>query len=119
MPNFIIEKEAADQALISFLKKRFKTTPLTLIYKLFRTKKIKINGADVRYYHHRLKVGEEIIIYDNSLKVSQPNISPKPEKSEINPEIIYEDDNIIIVLKEHGLSMSELDKTVQYYVYQH
>jgi len=119
MPNFTIAKEEDNQTLISFLKKRFKTTPLTLIYKLFRTKKIKINGEDVRYYHHRLKTGEEIIIYDNSLKVSQPNISLKPENLEIDPEIIYEDDNIIIVLKEHGLSMPELDKAVQYYVYQH
>src|SRR6185369_11423340 len=117
MPNFTIAKEEDNQTLISFLKKRFKTTPLTLIYKLFRTKKIKINGEDVRYYHHRLKTGEEIIIYDNSLKVSQPNISLKPENLEIDPEIIYEDDNIIIVLKEHGLSMPELDKAVQYYVY--
>src|SRR5206468_3316340 len=30
---------------------------------------------------------------------------------------IYEDQNIIIVLKEHGLSMPELDKVVQYYFY--
>ncbi|CAG8657050.1 10260_t:CDS:1, partial [Ambispora gerdemannii] len=119
MPNFTIAKEEDNQTLISFLKKRFKTTPLKLIYKLFRTKKIKIDGEDVRYYHHRLKTGEEIIIYDNSLKISQSNISLKPENSEINPEIVYEDENIIIVVKEHNISMPELDKAVQYYFYQH
>src|SRR5688572_2261068 len=118
MINFTIQKEGADQTLISFLKKRFKTTPLSLIYKLFRTKKVKVNGKDIRYYHHRLKVGEEISIHDGSLKVSNPNITTKPEKSEINPKIIYEDQNIIVVLKEHGLSMPELDKTTQYYFYQ-
>ncbi|MEG7978659.1 MAG: pseudouridine synthase [Mollicutes bacterium UO1] len=119
MLNFIIQKEETDQTLISFLKKRFKTTPLTLIYKLFRAKKIKINGTDIRYYQHRLRVGEEIVIHDSSLKVSQPNISLKPEKSEIKPKIIYEDQNIVITLKEHGISMPELDKAVQYYFYQH
>jgi len=118
VPNFIIQPEEADQTLISFLKIRFKTTPLSLIYKLFRSKKIKVNGKDIRYYHHRLKVGEEISIHDHSLKISNPNILAKPEKSEINPEIIYEDRNIIIVLKEHGLSMPELDKATQYYFYQ-
>src|SRR5438045_1554970 len=100
MLNFIIKKEENNKNLFSFQKKRFKSTPLTLIYKLFRTKKIKINGDNVRYYHHRLKMGEEIIIHDNSLKVAQPNFSLKPEISEIKPEIIYEDQNVIIVSKE-------------------
>ena len=100
------------------MKTRFKTTPLSLIYKLFRTKKVKINGKDIRYYHHRLKAGEEISIHDHSLKISNPNISVNPEKSEINPEIIYEDQNIIIVLKGHGLSMPELDKATKYFFYQ-
>ncbi|CAJ0912878.1 11100_t:CDS:2 [Entrophospora sp. SA101] len=100
------------------IKERFKTTPLTLIYKLFRTKKIKVNGENIRYYHQRLKVGEEINIYDGSLKVAQPSISLKPENSELNPKIIYEDQNLIIVLKEHGYLMPELDKAVQHYLYQ-
>ena len=41
---FTIQKEEADQTIISFLKKRFKTTPLSLIYKLFRNKKIKVEA---------------------------------------------------------------------------
>lgn len=118
MPIFVIQPGEADQTLISFLKRRFKTTPLTLIYKLFRTKKIKVNGENIRYYHQRLKVGEEINIYDGSLKVAQPNILLKPENSELSPKIIYEDQNIIIVLKEHGHLMPELDKAVQHYFYQ-
>lgn len=118
MPIFVIQQGEADQTLISFLKRRFKTTPLTLIYKLFRTKKIKVNGENIRYYHQRLKVGEEINIYDGSLKVAQPNILLKPENSELSPKIIYEDQNIIIVLKEHGYLMPELDKAVQHYFYQ-
>src|SRR3954469_13062703 len=118
MLNFIIKEGEADQTLISFLKKRFKTTPLSLLYKLFRTKKVKVNGKDIRYYHHRLKLGEEIIIYDTSLIISKPNKIVAPKKSEINIEIVYEDKNILIVLKEHGIIMPELDKETQYYFYQ-
>ena len=68
MLNFTIQKEETDQTIISFLKKRFKTTPLSLIYKLFRTKKIKVAGEVIRYYHYRLKTGEEIVIDENFLK---------------------------------------------------
>ena len=41
-----------------------------------RTKKIKINGENVRYYHHRLKEGEKAEIYDNHLQKSNLSICP-------------------------------------------
>ena len=115
MLNFTIQKEETDQTIISFLKKRFKTTPLSLIYKLFRNKKIKINGESVRYYHHRLKGGEKIEIYDNYLQQSNLTIYPLSQ-SKIYFEIIYEDKNILIVLKEHGITMPSLDNAVRYYL---
>ena len=115
MLNFTIQKEETDQTIISFLKKRFKTTPLSLIYKLFRTKKIKINGENVRYYHHRLKGGEKIEIYDSHLQQSNLTIYPLSQ-SKIYFEIIYEDKNILIVLKEHGITMPSLDNAVRHYL---
>jgi 23S rRNA pseudouridine955/2504/2580 synthase len=118
MINFTVENEVVDQTLISFLKKRFKTTPLSLIYKLFRSKKIQVDGKSVRYYHHRLKAGERITIHDSSLQVSNPNFSSVPKKSQLNLSAVYEDQNLLIVRKEHGVSMPELDKIVQYYFYQ-
>src|ERR1700722_13207276 len=115
MINFIIEKEANDQTLISFLKKRFKTTPLSLIYKLCRTKKIKVEGKNVRYYHHRLKVGEKIEIYDKYLQLSNQIIYPL-SKEKIYFEVIYEDQNILIALKEHGITITSLDNAVRHYL---
>jgi len=112
----IILEETANQTLISFLKKRLQTTPLSLIYKLFRTKKIKVNDKDIRYYHYRLKVGDEVKIFDNSLKISDFNISPTPKPVETNFTIIYQDQNILIVLKEHGITMPSLDNMVRYYL---
>jgi len=115
MINFTVQKEGTDQTLISFLKKRFKTTPLSLIYKLFRTKKIKINGENVRYYHHRLKGGEKIEIHDNYLQQSNLTIYPLSQ-SKIYFEVIYEDKNILIALKEHGITMPSLDNAVRHYL---
>ena len=115
MLNFTIQKEEADQTLISFLKKRFKTTPLSLIYKLFRTKKIKIGRETIRYYHHRLKVGEKIEIYDNYLQLSNLTIYPL-SRTKVYFEIIYEDKNILIALKEHGITMPSLDNAVRNYL---
>ncbi|CAG8472709.1 20120_t:CDS:1 [Cetraspora pellucida] len=117
MLNFTIRQEESDQTLISFLKRRFKTTPLSLIYKLFRTKKIKVNGENIRYYHHRLKAGEQIIIHDNYLKtaVAKTTIFPLSQ-SKVYFEITYEDPNILIVVKEHGITMLNLDNDVRHYL---
>lgn len=122
MPDFVITKAEADQTIVSFLKKRFKTTPLSLIYKLFRTKKVQVDGRDIRYYHHRLKFGEKVSIADNSLKIPKLTFSP-PEKMVVNFQVIYEDENMLIVVKEHNLPMRSLDdycldKMVKYYLYQ-
>ena len=116
MLSFIVKEGENEQTLVSFLKKRFKTTPLTLIYKLFRTKKIKVNNVNIRYYHHRLKVGEKVEVYDNYLKKTdlKSTISPLPQ-SKLYFEIVYEDQNILIALKEHGIAMPDLDNAVRYY----
>ncbi|WNE40612.1 MAG: Ribosomal large subunit pseudouridine synthase C [Mycoplasmataceae bacterium] len=116
MLNFIIKKEESDQTIISFLKKRFKTTPLSLIYKLFRNKKIKSNGKDVRYYHHRLKIGEKIDIFDNYLKQSSHTIIYPLSQDKLYFETVYEDNNLMIVLKEHNIAMNSLDNAVRYYL---
>ena len=94
MLSFIVQEEGGDQTLISFLKKRFKTTPLSLIYKLFRNKKVKVDGKNVRYYHYRLKSGEKIEIYDNYLEKPNSTIYPLSQ-SKVYFEIAYEDKNIL------------------------
>jgi 23S rRNA pseudouridine955/2504/2580 synthase len=116
MINFVIKKEENDQTIVSFLKKRFKTTPLSLIYKLFRNKKVKVDGKDIRYYHHRLKTGEKIEIFDNHLKQSSHAEIYPISQDKTYFEIIHEDDNIMIVLKEHGIAMNNLDNAVRYYL---
>lgn len=118
MLSFIIQKGEAEQTLISFLKKRFKTTSRTLLYKLLRTQKIKVNGENVRYYHHRLKGGEKVEIYDNYLETAPASSVIYPlSHSKIYFQTIYEDQNILIALKEHGITMPSLDNAVREYIF--
>ncbi|MCE8159340.1 MAG: RluA family pseudouridine synthase [Candidatus Moeniiplasma glomeromycotorum] len=118
MLSFIIQKGEAEQTLISFLKKRFKTAPRTLLYKLLRTQKIKVNGENIRYYHYRLKKGEKIEIYDNYLKTTPASSIIYPlSHSKIYFQTIYEDKNILIALKEHGITMPSLDNAVRNYIF--
>jgi 23S rRNA pseudouridine955/2504/2580 synthase len=117
MLDFIVQEGENDQTMISFLKRRFKTTPLSLIYKLFRAKKIKVDGKSIRYYHYRLKSGEKIEIYDNYLEKSSSTIYPLSQ-SKVYFEVICEDKNVLIVLKEHGITMPSLDNSIRNYLFQ-
>src|SRR6266487_787636 len=121
MIKITINSEESNKTIISFLKKRLRNSSLSLIYKLLRNKKIKVNNLNIRYYHHRLKEGDQIVIYDQSLKLSPPPSTKIPSASMNNIEIIYEDKNILIVVKGHNVAMhgenNSLDNAVNYYLY--
>jgi len=118
---FFVDEE---QTAISFLKKIFALTPLSLIYKLFRTKKVKLNDEYIRYYQYRLKNGDVIKVEDDSV-VSSPKIAKKKVKirPEFDFEIMHEDENVLIVIKDHNIEThsdtnpeKSLDNAVAYYL---
>ena len=123
MLNFLISSEEDNQTIISFIKRRFKTAPISLIYKLFRIKKIQINQQNCRYYHYRLKEGDKVTIKDKWLQIS-PLSNPLPLFPDLSINIIYEDQNILLVIKEHNQEIYKpgdqncLDNQVQHYLYQ-
>jgi 23S rRNA pseudouridine955/2504/2580 synthase len=118
MIEFDIKTNSEEITVVSFLKKRFKKSPLSLIYKLFRKKKIEINGEEIRYYHRRLRIGEKLTVKDGKIevyKVPEKNLTPR--KSRLEFEVVFEDSNLLIVVKNHGITMPELDKTVRSYLF--
>lgn len=123
MINFLVSSEEDNQTIISFLKRRFKRTSISLVYKLFRTKKVQVNQQNCRYYHYRLKVNDQIIIKDKWLQISTKQNS-LPLKPKISVDVVYEDQNILLVAKEHNVEIYKkndlncLDNQVQYYLYQ-
>lgn len=100
-----IGKEDNDQTIITFLKRKL-SVPLSLIHKTLRKKKILINNNPVRYYHYRIKKQDEILIRDSkvflSIKEEEKQI---PQTNNINFSVIYEDDNFLIVLKDHNVEI--------------
>lgn len=105
MKEFKIEKNDSGQRLDKFLLKALPEIPKGLLYKYIRTKKIKLNHkrADGSVM---LSPGDTVSCYindsffqndrGNSKKYSFLNVTDKLE-------IVYEDDNILIVYKPAGL----------------
>lgn len=107
MKTLIINKNDSGQRLDKFIAKSVKNLPKNLMYKYIRLKRIKINGkrCDIST---RLNTGDEIQLYINDEFFEPPkdesflNVSP-------NIDIIYEDENIILVDKPSGLVVHEDD----------
>lgn len=107
MRTFIINENDSGQRLDKFIAKSVKNIPKNLMYKYIRLKRIKINGKRCEI-STRLKVGDEIQLYINDEFFETPKndsfLSVAP-----NINVIYEDENIILIDKPSGLVVHEDD----------
>ena len=102
MKEILIDKNESDQRLDRFLKKYFGEAPKGFIFKMIRKKNIKVNET---------KASPETTIYEGDtiqLYLSDETIdkfiTKKGEiRSKIIPNIIYEDNNIILINKPVGI----------------
>lgn len=112
------------QRLDKFLSKRFKDMPKSLMYKYIRTKYIKLNGKKCDI-DARLKNGDILTLY-----IKDEFFEPVYDqydfiKAPVKPDILYEDENIILLNKKPGLIVhpdenyhfDSLIARVQHYLY--
>lgn len=105
MKSFIIKQNDENQRLDKFLQKAIPLLPKMLMYKYIRLKRIKVNGkkSDISY---RLNSGDLIELYVNDeFFENQQAYDFLSVSSDIN--IVYEDDNIILVDKKAGIVVHE------------
>lgn len=98
MRNITINENDAGQRIDRFLKKYLSLASTSMIQKLLRIKKIKVNRKKVDS-NYILNIGDEIniFIYEEELEKLIDNRQRKFYAKKLN--IVYEDDNIIIINK--------------------
>lgn len=97
LKQFIAGKNEQDVRLSRFVQNVTHKLPNSLLYKSFRNKRIKVNGkraaADTR-----LQQGDVIELYLNDeFFVEEKPQAPKKKKSSL--QIVYEDENILVLYK--------------------
>lgn len=101
MIEIIISKNQADQRFDRFLRKYFENAPLSVISKNIRKKNFKINGKRAKN-NDFVYEGDTVSMYisDENYEKWLTNTDFKP--GDFNLDIVYEDDNIIIIDKDYG-----------------
>ncbi len=102
-----IGKNDAGQRLDKFLGKAVKGLPQSLMYKFIRTKKIKVNGKRT-VQNYFLAEGDEIQLYIKDEFFGSPE-SDSSALTRIKPklDIVYEDENIMLLNKRPGVLVHE------------
>jgi 23S rRNA pseudouridine955/2504/2580 synthase len=109
-----IKENDSGQRLDKFMMKAFKQLPKSKLYSAIRKKDIKLNGKKC--------IGNEILSVDDSIRVWLPDDileslktktkssdCKKYQKSDKPLDIVYEDENIILVFKPKGVDVHSGD----------
>lgn len=102
MKSFIINGNDSQQRLDKFIHKAVPNLPQSLLYKYIRTKRIKVNSKRAEI-STRLNEGDVVDMYINDEFFEKTEKHYDFMKASKNLDIIYEDENIILLDKKAGV----------------
>ena len=100
----IADSSKDSQRIDNFLITSLKGVPKSLIYRLLRTGKIRVNGKRVKQTY-RLQTDDEISIPQLRITQSQTPVISEPIKAQLESSIIYEDEAILVINKPAGIAV--------------
>ncbi|MDD2956496.1 MAG: RluA family pseudouridine synthase [Oscillospiraceae bacterium] len=109
MKSFLIGKNDAGQRMDKFLSKAVPLLPPSLLYKSIRLKRIKLNRKRCEI-STRLTEGDIVELYLNDEFFEEPKGPLVFLRAPAALDVIYEDENILLVDKKPGLIVHEDDK---------
>ncbi|MDD3192373.1 MAG: RluA family pseudouridine synthase [Oscillospiraceae bacterium] len=109
MKTFLISANDAGQRLDKFLTKAVPLLPQPLLYKYIRLKRIKCNKKRCEI-STRLQEGDLLELYINDEFFTPPVAEKAFFRAGSQLEVLYEDENVLLVNKPAGLIVHEDDK---------
>ncbi|MDR0985528.1 MAG: RluA family pseudouridine synthase [Mycoplasmataceae bacterium] len=106
MQELIINKNDINKRLDNFLKKVLPKISLSGIFKAIRNNRIKVNDKKITF-NYKLNLNDKVQIYLNDDLLLKASNSEDFLKVSKNLDIVYEDENILIVNKPIGLVVQD------------
>ncbi|HWE26278.1 MAG TPA: RluA family pseudouridine synthase, partial [Myxococcales bacterium] len=104
--EYTISEDAAGQRLDKFLRRRLAEMPLSHLYKLVRTKKVRVNGARADIAR-LLQPGDVVVVH--GAREANPDAPPPASRpaSAVAQDfaVLYEDAHILVCDKPAGLAI--------------
>ena len=109
MREVTVGKNDCDQSLLKFLSKALPKMPLGIIHKSIRKGRVRINDKKVSDFRRLLKEGDVLSLYinDEFFETEANKFDFLSVRGDI--DVVYEDDNIILVNKAPSLAVHDFD----------
>ena len=104
MPTLKIDRGDAGQRLDRFLKKALPGMPTGHIFKLLRTRKVRVNGRRARG-DLVLKKGDEIILHMDDAQFRKDTRRRKRPAAGMDFQLVFEDEHLLVVSKPPFLAV--------------
>ncbi len=100
-----INKDMINQRIDNFLKKKFKNIPKSMIYRIIRTGKVRINKKRIKP-SYKLKIGDNLKIPPIKILIEEKKqfCIKKYEENLLN-HILYEDNYLLVINKPSGIAV--------------
>jgi 23S rRNA pseudouridine955/2504/2580 synthase len=99
-----VSADAAGQRLDKFLRRALREVPLSHVYKLLRTRKVRVNGARGRG-EQLLAAGDTVVVRGDEARLLAPaGASPSPAAPQVTFRVLFEDEHLLAVDKPAGLA---------------
>ena len=102
MKTFTVNANDSGQRLDKFITKAVKGLPMSLMYKYIRKKRIKVNGKRAEE-KQKLELGDVIEMYIPDEFFTEKTSAAEYSRAEVQLNIVYEDENILLVDKKPGV----------------
>jgi 23S rRNA pseudouridine955/2504/2580 synthase len=103
--TFTVSADAAGQRLDKLVRKALRDVPLSHVYKMFRTRKVRVNGARARP-EQVVQAGDAVVIRGDEERLLQ---APAPAAGAVHKgaptfRVLHEDADLLVVDKPAGLA---------------
>ncbi|MEQ2399834.1 RluA family pseudouridine synthase [uncultured Merdimmobilis sp.] len=109
MKQFVVNQNDAGQRMDKFIAKSIPKLPQSLLYKALRTKRIKLNGKRCEI-STRVQAGDLVECYLNDEFFETPQMEFPFLAAPGEVDILYEDENLLLLDKKPGLLVHEDQK---------
>lgn len=104
MPTLKIDRNDAGQRLDRYLKKALPGMPTSHIFKLLRTRKVRVNGRRAKG-DRVLERGDEIILHIDDSQFKKDTRRRKRKATGMDFQVVFEDDHLLVVSKPPFLAV--------------
>jgi 23S rRNA pseudouridine955/2504/2580 synthase len=100
-----VSQDAAGQRLDKYLRRALKDVPLSHVYKLLRTRKVRVNGARGRP-EQVLAAGDAVVVRGDEARLTGPAAPPGEGAADVAVtfRVLVEDEHLLAVDKPAGLA---------------